>query len=273
MKKYIAELFGTFVLVFIGCGTVVFSAPYVGNLGIAFAFGLAVMAMIYAVGPISGAHINPAVTLGVLSAGRMGFKNACGYIIFQFLGAILGAYALAYVVSGHLSGYDIAAQGLGQNGWGADYAGGYDIKAAAVFEFIATFIFVKVILKTTACELKIAGVAIGLTLVALHILGLPITGVSVNPARSFGPAFLVQGEAFNQVWLFLLVPSLAGIFAGLMSRCCCCCCGDSCEMPKPAPVKEIKAAPAKAPAVEHKRAPMHRKSAGSRKTGVKKAAR
>lgn len=268
MKKYIAELFGTFVLVFMGCGTVVFSAPYVGNLGIAFAFGLAVMAMIYAVGPISGAHINPAVTLGVLSAGRMSLKNAFGYIIFQFLGAILGAYALAYVVSGHLSGYDIATQGLGQNGWGADYAGGYDIYAAAIFEFIATFIFVKVILKVTETDLKIAGVAIGLTLVALHILGLPITGVSVNPARSFGPAFLVQGEAFSQVWLFLVVPSLAGIFAGLMSRCCCCC--GSCEMPKaPAVVK------AAAPAVEHKevkRAPMHRRGP-ARKPAAKKPVR
>ena len=232
MKKYIAELFGTFVLVFIGCGTVVFSAPYVGNLGIAFAFGLAVTAMAYAVGPISGAHVNPAVTLGVLTAGRMPAKAAFGYIIFQFLGAILGAYTLTAVLSGHITGYDFAAQGLGQNGWGKDYAGGYDITSAIIFEFIATFIFVKVILKVTEGDLKIEGVVIGLTLVVLHIVGLPITGVSVNPARSFAPALLIGGQAMEQVWLLLLVPAIAGICAGICSRCCCCCgCCGKCNLP------------------------------------------
>ncbi|MEE6206771.1 MAG: aquaporin [Alphaproteobacteria bacterium] len=234
MKKYISELFGTFVLVFIGCGTVVFSAPYIGNLGIALAFGLAVMAMVYAVGPISGAHLNPAVTLGVLTAGRINLKQAVGYIIFQFLGAILASFTIVSVLTGRLVGYDIDVQGLGQNGWGENYAGGYNADAAMLFEFIATFIFVKVILKTTETDLKIAGVVIGLTLTMLHIVGLPITGVSVNPARSFGPALLVQGQAWAQVWLFLLIPSVAGIVAGLTSRfCCCCCCGNgSCELKK-----------------------------------------
>ncbi|MBP5216139.1 MAG: MIP family channel protein [Alphaproteobacteria bacterium] len=223
MKKYMAELFGTFVLVFIGCGTVVFSAPYVGNIGIALAFGLAVTAMVYAIGPVSGAHINPAVTLGVWSAGRMKFKDVFGYIVFQCLGATLGAALLWYMVQDKINGYDVAAYGLGQNGWGENYGSGYGLISAVIFEFVATFIFVKVILKTTAEDLKIAGVVIGLTLVVLHILGLQITGVSVNPARSLGPALFVWGDAWNQLWMFLVVPSLAGIFAGICSRCCCCC--------------------------------------------------
>lgn len=263
MKKYIAELFGTFVLVFVGCGTVVFSAPYVGPIGIALAFGLALMAMVYAIGPVSGAHVNPAVTLGVLAAGRMGLKDAIGYIIFQFIGATLGAAVLYYMIKGKLSGYDIAVSGLGQNGWGLNYGGGYSLVTAAVFEFIATFIFIKVILKTTAQELKIAGVVIGLTLVVLHILGLLIDGVSVNPARSFGPAIFVGGQAMNQLWLFLAVPSVAGIFAGICSRCCCCgCCGDACKLEEKVVVKEIAAV--EKPAAR-KHSPAHhttRKSAG-----------
>ena len=232
MKKYFAELFGTFVLVFIGCGTVVFSAPFVGNIGIALAFGLAVTAMAYAIGPVSGAHVNPAVTLGVLSAGRMSLKDAFGYIIFQFLGAVAGAAAVMYMSADHLTGYDFVTKGLGQNGWGEGYGSGYGIISAAMFEFIATFIFVKVILKTTESDLKIAGLIIGLTLVVLHILGLQITGVSVNPARSFGPAVFVGGKAMCQLWLFLVVPSVAGILAGLCSRfCCCCACkGGQCEI-------------------------------------------
>ncbi len=265
MKKYIAELFGTFVLVFIGCGTVVFSAPYVGFTGIALAFGLAVMAMIYAIGPVSGAHINPAVTLGVLSAGRMSLKDAIGYIIFQFVGATLGAAALIYVLQGKLNGYNVVEAGLGQNGWGYNYGGGYNLYSAIAFEFIATFIFVKVILKVTAADLKIAGVVIGLTLVVLHILGLPITGVSVNPARSFGPAYFVGGEALAQLWMFLLVPSVAGILAGICSRCCCCgCCGGACKVEaKP----EVKAVAVEKPAVQ-KHSPAHH---SARKTGGKAA--
>ncbi|MBO6290136.1 MAG: aquaporin [Alphaproteobacteria bacterium] len=232
MKKYIAELFGTFVLVFVGCGTVVFSAPYVGHVGIALAFGLALMAMVYAIGPVSGCHVNPAVTFGVFCAGRMKFVDVIGYVLFQLGGAALAAWLIKYMaVEGHINGYDLA-NGLGQNGWGENYAGGYTMTAAIIFEFIATFIFVKVILKTTECDLRIAGVVIGLTLAVMHILGLPITGVSVNPARSFGPAIMLQGEALQQLWLFLAVPSVAGILAGICSRCCACCChckcGDKC---------------------------------------------
>lgn len=257
MKKYFAELFGTFVLVFIGCGTVVFSAPFVGNVGIALAFGLAVTAMAYAIGPVSGAHVNPAVTLGVLSAGRMSLKDAIGYIIFQFLGAVVGAAVVMYMAAGHFGGYDFVAKGLGQNGWGEGYGSGYDIISAAMFEFIATFIFVKVILKTTESDLKIAGVVIGLTLAVLHILGLQITGVSVNPARSFGPAVFVGGKAMSQLWLFLVVPSVAGILAGLCSRICCCCAckGGQCE---------IKGKKPEATALPEKSAAPHRRTQGYR---------
>ena len=225
MKKYLAEMFGTFVLVFIGCGTVVFSGVTVGHLGIAFAFGLAVVAMAYAIGPVSGAHVNPAVTLGVWGAGRMSSKDALGYIIFQFIGGILGAAALMWIASGRVGGFDVTVSGLGQNGWGAGYGMGYNLTSALVFEFIATFIFVKVILKATETPLEVAGLIIGLTLVVIHILGLQITGVSVNPARSFGPALFVGGKAMAQVWLFLVVPAVAGLLAGW---CPCCCCG-SCE--------------------------------------------
>ncbi len=256
MKKYIAEFFGTFVLVFVGCGTVVFSAPTVGHVGIALAFGLAVMAMVYTIGQVSGAHMNPAVTLGVFSAGRMKLADAIAYIVYQFAGAIVAAATLVYMTKGYLAGYDVTVNGLGQNGWGPTYGGGYDMITAIIFEFIATFIFVKVILKTTECDLRIAGVVIGLTLAMIHILGLPITGVSVNPARSFGPAMFVQGLALQQLWLFLAVPSVAGIFAGLCSRCCCGKCNYEPEV-KTVKVEKVITEKSEAP-VAKKSAPAHR---------------
>ena len=222
MKKYFAELFGTFMLVFIGCGTVIFSADTVGHLGIAFAFGLAIVAIAYSVGNISGGHVNPAVSLGVYCAGRMSLKDMLGYIVFQFIGATLAAYVLLYIALGHLSGFDVAAQGLGQNGWGLGYVREYSLLSALLFEFIATFIFVKVILQVTVSHAAQAGLVIGFTLLVIHILGLQITGVSVNPARSFGPALVVGGLAWKQLWLFLITPAVAGILAGLTSRCCEC---------------------------------------------------
>ena len=147
MKKYLAEMFGTFVLVFIGCGTVVFSAATVGHLGIAFAFGLALMAMVYAIGPISGCHVNPAVTLGVYSAGRMSGKSAFGYIVFQLIGAVIAAAVLIVIANGRSAGFEPTIDGLGHNGWGAGYGYEYNTLSALIFEFIATFIFVKVICK------------------------------------------------------------------------------------------------------------------------------
>ena len=220
MKKYISEFIGTFTLVLFGCGTAVVAGNQVGVLGIAFAFGFALIAMAYGIGSISGCHINPAVSLGVFAAGRMGAKDLIGYIISQFLGGIVAAYVLMVLVKGQLGGYDLAASGLGQNGWGVGYLGEYGFKAAVIFELVAAFLFVVVILGSTqeGAPTQLAGLAIGITLVAIHIFGIQITGVSVNPARSFGPALFVGGKALSQVWLFLIFPSLAGILAGLLFR-------------------------------------------------------
>ena len=220
MKKFIAELVGTFILVLFGCGTAVVAGDKVGILGIAFAFGFALIGAAYGIGPISGCHINPAVSLGVWAAGRMTLGEMIRYWAGQFLGGILAASVLAILVSGMGGGYDIHASGLGQDGWGPGYQGAYSLTSAIVFEFFATLIFVIVILGSTqkAAPSGFAGLAIGITLVVIHILGIHVTGVSVNPARSFGPALLVGGHALAQVWLFLLIPSLAGIVAGLLFR-------------------------------------------------------
>lgn len=220
MKKYVAEMVGTFVLVLFGCGTAVVAGDRVGIVGIAFAFGFALIGAAYGIGPISGCHINPAVSLGVWTAGRMSSKDLVGYWIGQFLGGLLGAIVLAVIVKGVGGGYDLAASGLGQNGWGVGYQGGYSLTSAILFEFFATLIFVVVILGSTqkAAPAGFAGLAIGITLVVIHIFGIHITGVSVNPARSFGPALLVGGTALAQLWIFLLIPSLAGIGAGLLFR-------------------------------------------------------
>jgi aquaporin Z len=221
MKKYIAELVGTFILVLFGCGTAVVAGDKVGILGIAFAFGFALIGAAYGIGPISGCHINPAVSLGVWAAGRMKTAEMIGYWVGQFAGGILAAWVLSFfIVGGVPGGYNIAANGLGQNGWGPGYQGEYNLISAIVFEFVATLIFVVVILGATqkAAPAGFAGLGIGITLVVIHIFGIHITGVSVNPARSFGPAIFVGGKALSQVWLFLLVPSIAGVVAGLLFR-------------------------------------------------------
>jgi len=220
MKKYLAELVGTFILVLFGCGTAVIAGDKVGILGIAFAFGLAQIAAIYGLGPISGGHVNPAVSLGVWTAGRMALKEMIGYWVGQFVGAILASGVLWVIARGVAGGYNLALSGLGQDGWGPGYQGGYDITSAIVFEFVATLIFVIVILGSTqkTAPAGFAGLAIGITLLVIHIFGIHITGVSVNPARSFGPAILVGGKALAQVWLFLVVPSLGGLAAGLLFR-------------------------------------------------------
>jgi aquaporin Z len=220
MKKYFAELVGTFILVLIGCGTAVVAGDKVGILGIAFAFGLALIGAAYGIGSISGCHINPAVSLGVFVAGRMSLKDMLGYWVGQFLGGIFAAWVLYAIVSGVGGGYNLAASGLGQDGWGSGYQGGYSLQSALLFELVATLIFVIVILGSTQAKAPsgFAGLAIGITLVAIHIFGIHITGVSVNPARSLGPALLVGGQAMAQVWLFLLVPSIGGALAGLLFR-------------------------------------------------------
>jgi len=220
MKEYVAEFIGTFTLVLFGCGTAVVAGGKVGFLGIAFAFGFALIAMAYGIGRISGCHINPAVSLGVFTAGRMNVRDLAGYIIGQCAGAIAAALVLSVIVTGAIEGYDISAQGLGQNGWGMGYLGEYNLVSAVTFEFVATLLFVIVILGSTheKAPAQFAGLAIGITLVVIHIFGINITGVSVNPARSLGPALLVGGKAISQLWLFLVVPSIAGIAAGLLFK-------------------------------------------------------
>jgi aquaporin Z len=220
MKRYLAELIGTFVLVFGGCGAAVLAGSHIGFAGVAFAFGFSLLVMAYAIGPISGCHINPAVSLGAWIAGRMKSSEMIGYWIGQFAGAILAAWVLSVIVSGVGGGYNVGSAGLGQDGWGPGYQGEYSLISAVVFEFVATLIFIVVILGSTqkSAPAGFAGLAIGITLVVIHIFGIHITGVSVNPARSLGPALFVGGRALAQVWLFLLVPSLAGIAAGLLFR-------------------------------------------------------
>jgi aquaporin Z len=224
MQKLIAEAFGTAVLVLLGCGAVAIggfgpSFP-MGILPVALAFGLSVMAMIYAIGPISGCHINPAVTIGVVAAGRMTAAEGVGYIIAQFIGGALGALVLYLILSGRIAPYDLAKDGLGQNGWGPDYLGKFGLMAAFVTEVVATFIFIFVILRATGQQHfgPIAGVVVGLTLVLLHFPFINVTGLSVNPARSLGPAVVVGGGALAQLWLFIVAPAIGGLLAGLADK-------------------------------------------------------
>ena len=219
MKKPLAEFIGTFTLVLLGCGAAVIAGKEVGVLGISFAFGLALIAMAYGIGPVSGCHINPAVSLGALVAGRMTTGEFVSYVIAQCAGAIAGAFVLYLIASGK-SGYSLAANGLGQNGWGAGYLGQYGLMAAFIFEAVATFLFLVVILGSTQTRAPgaMAGLAIGLTLVVIHIVGIQVTGVSVNPARSLGPAVFVGGNAIAQLWLFIVAPCLGAIVAGLLFK-------------------------------------------------------
>lgn len=220
MNKAIAEFIGTFTLVLFGCGAAVIAGADIGLMGISFAFGLALIGMAYGIGAVSGCHINPAVTLGVVLSGRMPASEAISYVIAQLLGAIAGATVLWLIVTGKGGGYDLGTSGLGQNGWGAGYLGEYTMTAAFVFEVVATFLFVVVILGSTAsgAPSAMAGLAIGLTLVVIHLVGINVTGVSVNPARSVGPALFVGGTAIAQLWLFIVAPLIGGAVAGLVFR-------------------------------------------------------
>ncbi len=218
MKKYLAEMVGTMVLVLMGCGSAVFAGSAagavstgVGMLGVALAFGLAVVAMAYTIGGISGCHINPAITLGVLLSGRMSGKEAAMYIVFQVLGAIIGSAILWALVSTGAHGGPTAT---GSNG----FAEGMMVQAF-IAEAVFTFIFVLVVLGSTDSEKgagNLAGLAIGLTLVLVHIVCIPITGTSVNPARSIGPALFQGGEALSQLWLFIVAPFVGAAMSALV---------------------------------------------------------
>lgn len=215
-KKLIAEVIGTFILVFFGCGAAVLAGGDIGLTGISLAFGLAIVAAAYGLGAISGAHLNPAVSLGAVAAGRISLGDFVGYAIAQIVGAILGALVLMLIATGKAD-YSVATNGLGQNGYGPGYLGEYSLTAALIFEFVATFLFVTVILGATdtSAPAGFAGLAIGLTLAAIHLVGINVTGVSVNPARSIGPAVFVGGAAISQLWLFIVAPLAGGLVAGL----------------------------------------------------------
>jgi aquaporin Z len=228
MQKAVAEFIGTFTLVFFGCGAAVIAGMGHGPtaidvLGIAFAFGLAIVAMAYGIGPISGCHVNPAVSFGVFVAGRLTALDLVIYVIAQIIGAIVGAGALYLILSGKLNAEWHVHESLGQNGWGPGYLGEYDMISAFVFETIATFLFLVTILGVTqqVAPSHLAGLAIGLTLTAIHIVGINVTGVSVNPARSIGPAlvgFASNPTAVVQLWLFIVAPLLGAGIAGVLFR-------------------------------------------------------
>ncbi len=215
MKKYVAECIGTMVLTLLGCGTAVFlgCGTPAGVVGTAIAFGLSVVAMAYAIGGISGCHINPAITLGVALAGRMSWKDACGYWVGQVIGGIVGACLLWLIVkTTGAPGAMGDPAGLGTNG--VANAGG--VGGAFLVEVIATFIFVFVVLGTTDAKKgagNFAGLAIGLSLILVHLVCINLTGTSVNPARSIGPALFVGGEALKNVWVFIAAPLVGGALA------------------------------------------------------------
>ena len=212
MSKFFAEFIGTLTLVLFGCGAAVLGGDHVGQLGIALAFGFAIVAMAYGIGPISGCHVNPAVSLAVFVAGRMSARDMALYWAAQFAGALAGAAILASIAG--------TAGGLGQNGWGPGYLGEFPLAAAATFEVVMTALFVIVILGSTGegSSPGFAGLAIGITLAVIHIVGIQVTGVSVNPARSFGPAVLVGGEALSQLWLFIVAPAIGAAIGGALYR-------------------------------------------------------
>lgn len=220
MKRYISELIGTMVLVLFGCGSAAIAGTVLGNLGIAMAFGLSIVAMAYVIGDISGCHINPAVSIGMWIDRRMELKDLIMYIIFQCIGAIIGTAILAMLINSapSLGGY--MATGLGQNGFGAASSVGINLYGALITEIILTFIFVFTVLGVTRSEKTgvIAGIVIGLTLAFVHIMGIPLTGTSVNPARSLAPALFMGGVALQQVWVFIVAPIIGAVIAGLAHK-------------------------------------------------------
>lgn len=224
MRKYFAEMIGTFVLTLLGCGTAMFLGcnDPAGVVGTAIAFGLTVVAMAYTIGNISGCHINPAITFAVALSGRMSWKDACGYWVGQIIGGII-AGACLLVLSNVVSAQDLTG-GLGTNG--VANAGG--MWGACLVEVIATFIFVLVVLGSTDAHVgagNLAGLAIGLTLILVHLVCINLTGTSVNPARSIGPAIFAGGQALTDLWVFIAAPMVGAalsalVWCGLAPKCC-----------------------------------------------------
>jgi aquaporin Z len=230
-RKFLAELIGTFWLVFGGCGSAVLAAvfPYgqadanplgLGFLGVSLAFGLTLLTMAYTIGHISGCHINPAVTLGLWASGRHPSKQVLPYIVAQVLGGLIAGGLLFGIASGR-AGFELSGSNpLATNGFGAHSPGGYGLLSALVIEVVLTFIFLLVILGTTHRDAikDLAGVPIGLSLVLIHLISIPITNTSVNPARSTGVALWVGGDAVGQLWLFWLAPIAGALLAGWVQR-------------------------------------------------------
>ncbi len=223
MNKLTAEFFGTFWLVFGGCGSAVLAATFpgvgIGLLGVSLAFGLTVLTMAYAVGHVSGGHFNPAVTIGLVSAGRFKAMDAVGYVLVQVAGAIAAAFVLKCIAEGK-PGWDLLASGFAANGYGEHSPGGYAMGAALLSEFVMTFFFLFVILGATGkrAPAGFAPIAIGLALTLIHLVSIPVTNTSVNPARSTGPALFVGGWALSQLWLFWLAPIAGAVVAGIVHR-------------------------------------------------------
>jgi len=217
IKKYLAELLGTFVLVFIGTSSAVVAGKHIGFLGIALAFGISVLVMVYAIGHISGCHINPAITIAMLVNGKIPPKEAIIYIIMQCIGAIIASLLLLTIMSG-LPGYNLATNGLGQNGYGTSSPDGYSLSSGFIAEVVLTFIFLIVVFGATSRKAPsgFAGIAIGFTLAIIHMVGIPITGTSVNPARSLGPALIVGGTALSQLWVFIIAPVIGALIAAVV---------------------------------------------------------
>ena len=211
-KKLIAEALGTFILVFMGTAAIVFMGAGIGTLGISLAFGLTIVAAVYGLGAISGAHLNPAVSIGMVTAGRMSLGDFLGYAAAQIVGAI-AAIAVIYIIASGKADYSVAANGLGQTTVGA-----YGTTGALLFEAVATFIFVTVILGAThsSAPAAMAGLAIGLTLTMIHLAGITVSGATVNPARSLAPAIFVGGDALAQIWLYFAGPLAGGALAGIV---------------------------------------------------------
>lgn len=222
-QKYAAELIGTFWLTFGGCGSAVLAAAFpelgIGFLGVSLAFGLTVLTMAYAIGHVSGCHLNPAVTVGLAAGGRFPKAEILPYIIAQVAGAILGALVL-YVIASGAPGFDASASGFASNGYGAHSPGGYSLAAAFTAEVVLTAFFLFIIMGAThgRAPAGFAPIAIGLGLTLIHLIGIPITNTSVNPARSTGPALFAGGWALGQLWLFWVAPLIGGAAGGILYR-------------------------------------------------------
>lgn len=218
-KRALAEFMGTFWLVFGGCGSAVLAAAFpavgIGLLGVSFAFGLTVLTMAYAIGHISGCHLNPAVSVGLATAKRFPVSELPAYIVAQVLGGVLGA-GILYVIASGKAGFDIGG-GLASNGYGLHSPGGYSLGACITAELVLTFMFLMIILGATdrRAPQGFAPIAIGLGLTLIHLIGIPVTNLSVNPARSTGPAVFVGGWALEQLWMFWLAPIIGAAVAGI----------------------------------------------------------